>query len=93
MVGTSAETPPSKIAKAVLSALGDTKGIDPCIGLDNELRTWKEAQASSEAKEWKKGYLDELKSLKEMGIYKLVPQSSVPAGAKIRKGHLVFLQK
>ena len=67
------ETPPSNIAEAVLSALGDTKGIDPHIGLDDEPRTWKEAQASSEAKEWKKGYLDELKSLKEMGVYKLVP--------------------
>ena len=87
------ETPPSNIAEAILSALGNTKGIDPHIGLDDELRTWKEAQASSEAKEWKKGYLDELKSLKEMGVYKLVPQSSIPVGAKIQKGHPVFLWK
>ena len=87
------ETPSSNITEAVLSALGDTEGIDPCIGLDDEPRTWKEAQASSEAKEWKKGYLDELKSLKDMGVYKLVPQSSVPAGAKIRKGCPVFTRK
>jgi len=88
------ETHPSNIAEAVLSALGDTEGIDPCtIGLDDEPRTWKEAQASPEAKEWTKGYLDELKSLKEMGIYKLVPHSSIPAGAKIRKGRPVFTWK
>jgi len=88
------EAHPSNIAEAVLSALGDTEGIDPrTIGLDDEPRTWKEAQASLEAKEWTKGYLDELKSLKEMGIYKLVPRSSVPAGAKIRKGRPVFTRK
>jgi len=87
------ETPPSDITEAVLSALGDTEGIDPRIGLDDEPRTWKEAQASPEAKEWRNGYLDELKSLKDMGVYKLVPRSSVPAGAKIRKGRPVFTRK
>ena len=87
------ETPPSNITEAVLSALGNTEEINPHIGLDNEPRTWKEAQASSEAKEWKNGYLDELKLLKDMGIYKLVPRSSVPAGAKIRKGRPVFTRK
>jgi hypothetical protein len=78
---------------AVLSALGDDD-LDPrTMGYDNEPKTWKEAQASTEAVEWKKGYLDELKSLKEMGVYKLVPRSSVPAGTKIRKGRPVFTRK
>jgi hypothetical protein len=88
------ENHPSNIAEAVLSALGDTEGIDPRnMGLDDEPRNWKEAQASPEAKEWTKGYLDELKSLKDMGVYKLVPRSSVPAGAKIRKGRPIFVRK
>ena len=87
------ETPPSDITEAILSVLGDTKGINPHIGLNDEPRTWKEAQASPEVKEWKNGYLDELKSLKDMGIYKLVPRSSVPAGTKIQKGCPVFTQK
>ena len=78
------EAHPSNIAEAVLSALGDAERMDPhTIGLDDEPRTWKEAQESPEAEEWRKGYLDELKSLKEMGVYKLVPRSSVPVGAKI----------
>ena len=69
---------------AISSALDDTDGIDPHnMGFDDEPRTWKEAQALSEVKEWTKGYLDELRSLKEMGVYKLVPHSSVPTGAKI----------
>jgi hypothetical protein len=74
----------TNLADAVLSALGNTNGIDSRnMGFDDEPRTWKEAQTLSEAKEWMKGYLDELKSLKVMGVYKLVPRSSVPAGAKI----------
>ena len=88
------ETHHTNVADAISSALDDTDRIDPRnMGFDDEPRTWKEAQASSEAKEWTKGYLDELKSLKEMGVYKLVPRSSVPAGAKIRKGCPVFTRK
>ena len=78
------ETHHTHVANAISSALDDTNGIDPCnIGFDDEPRTWKEAQALSEPKEWTKGYLDKLRLLKEMGIYKLVPCSSVPTGTKI----------
>jgi hypothetical protein len=39
---------------------------------------------------WRLGYMDELNSLKEMGVYTLVPQSEVPHGDKIQKGHPIF---
>jgi len=84
------ETHHTNPTDAILSTLGDTDNIDPRMGVDDEPRTWKEAQASPEVEEWTKGYLDELKSLKDMGIYKLVPRSSVPAGTKIRKGRPIF---
>jgi len=88
------ETHHTNVADAISSALDDTDRIDPRnMGFDDKPRTWKEAQASSEVKEWTKGYLDKLKSLKEMGIYKLVPCSSVPAGAKIRKECPIFTRK
>jgi hypothetical protein len=78
------ETHHTNLTDTVLAALGDVDNIDPrTMGYDDEPKTWKEAQASSEAEEWRKGYMDELKSLKDMGVYKLVPRSSVPAGTKI----------
>ncbi|KAK0468820.1 hypothetical protein IW261DRAFT_1573432 [Armillaria novae-zelandiae] len=53
------------------------------IQLEDEPNSWEEAQASADAQHWLKGYQDELKSLKEMGIYKLVPRSAVPQDHKI----------
>jgi hypothetical protein len=87
------ETHHTNPTDAILSTLGDTDNIDPRMGVDDEPRTWKEAQASPEVEEWTKGYLDELKSLKDMGVYKLVPRSSVPTGTKIRKGRPIFSRK
>lgn len=88
------ENHPPDITEDAFSALGNTEGIDPCnMGLDDEPRNWKEVQASPEAKEWMKGYIDKLKSLKDMGIYKLIPRSSVPARAKIWKGQPIFTWK
>lgn len=46
--------------------------------------------ASPYSKEWEAGYKEELKSLKEMGVYKLIPRDQVPAGQRIRKGRPVF---
>ena len=45
---------------------------------------------SANAKCWEEGYHDELKSLKDMGVYKLIPRTDVPQGHKVRKGMPVF---
>ena len=70
-----------------LSAISGMPQIDPLtLEFEDEPRNWKEAKASVDAKRWEEGYRDELKSLKEMGVYKLIPRSDVPQGHKIRKG-------
>ena len=65
--------------------------IDPStLEFEDEPKTWEEAKQSADAQRWEDGYRDELKSLKEMGVYKLVPQCEVPQGTKLRKGQPVF---
>ena len=65
--------------------------IDPStLEFEDEPKTWDEAKQSINAKHWEEGYRDELKSLKEMGVYKLVPRCNIPQGTKIQKGHPVF---
>ena len=74
-----------------LSAISEMPQIDPSsLEFDDEPRTWKEAKASADAKRWEEGYRDELKSLKDMGVYKLIPRTDVPQGQKVRKGMPVF---
>ena len=59
----------------------------------DEPNTWNEAKSSSYSEQWELGYRDELQSLKDMGVYKLIHRSQVPAGTKIRKGRPVFRLK
>ena len=55
--------------------------------------TFREAMNSPDAAKWTLGIQDELKSLKEMGVYQLVPRSDVPAGRKVLRGKWVLLLK
>ena len=74
-----------------LSAISEMTKIDPStLEFEDEPKTWDEAKQSVDAKRWEEGYRDELKSLKEMGVYKLVPRRDIPQGTKIRKGRPVF---
>jgi hypothetical protein len=48
--------------------------FDPeSLQFEDELRTWEEAKNTVDAEKWREGYQDELRSLKEMNIYKLIP--------------------
>jgi len=58
--------------------------------IDDEPQTWEDAKKSVDAKKWEEGYKEELRLLKEMGVYKVVPRSQVPPGTKIWKGQPVF---
>ena len=49
--------------------------------------------SSPDSAQWILGIHDELKSLQEMGVYKLVPCSDVPTGHKILRGKWVLLLK
>jgi hypothetical protein len=71
------------------SLASDIMGIDP-LTCNDEPQTWKEALRSGDASRWQAGFQEELDSLKEMGVYKLIPRSDVPAGCKVRKGRPVF---
>jgi len=55
--------------------------------------TFRKAMNSPDADKWILGIQDELKSLKEMGVYRLVPRSDVPTGQKILRGKWVLLLK
>ena len=58
--------------------------------IHDEPRTWVEAKQSGDAQQWEAAYRDELKSLRDMGVYKLVPRAAMPAGQKVRTWHPVF---
>ena len=74
-----------------LSAISEMIKIDPStLEFKDEPKTWDKAKQSANAKRWEEGYHDELKSLKEMGVYKLVPRCDIPQGTKIQKGRPVF---
>jgi hypothetical protein len=53
----------------------------------------KDALASPLAHEWLEAMHDELESIKEMGVYVLVPRSAVPKGRKVMRGKFVFRTK
>lgn len=75
----------------VHSAISKMTKIDlSTLKFEDEPRTWEEAQWSADAKCWEEGYWDQLKSLKQMGVYKLIPRCDVPQGSKICKGRPVF---
>ena len=58
----------------VLSAISKMSKIDPStLEFEDEPKTWEEACQSANAKHWEEGYRDELKSLKDMGVYELIP--------------------
>jgi hypothetical protein len=55
--------------------------------------TYSEAMASEHASDWTTALTEEFNALWELGIYKLVPQSTVPTGRKIMCGRPVFKLK
>ena len=70
--------------RSTLAAITDTLDFDPSSpDLNDEPQTWEEAQRSPYAEQWHTGYKEELTSLKDMGVYELVPKSQVPLGQKI----------
>ena len=55
--------------------------------------TFHEAMNSPDAAKWTLSIQDELKSLKEMGVYCLIPRSDIPTSRKILCGKWVLLLK
>jgi hypothetical protein len=55
--------------------------------------SYAEAMNSEHAVEWTKAMRAEFDSLQDLGIYKLIPCSTVPTGRKIMKGRPIFKLK
>jgi len=55
--------------------------------------TYTEAMASEHASEWTAALKEEFDSLRDLGVYQLVPRSSIPPGRKVMKGRPIFKLK
>ena len=65
--------------ETILAAVMEFTELDPSsLEAEDELRTWEEAKCSPDYLWWKVGYSEELKSLKNMQVYVLVPRCDVP---------------
>jgi hypothetical protein len=53
-------------------------------------QSMKEALAGEDADRWMESMKEELQSIKDHNVYRLVPCSSVPAGRKVLKGKFVY---
>jgi hypothetical protein len=71
----------------ILSAVPD--GITHDTSFDKPA-TYKAAMASPYTAQWRSALEEEFSSLQELGVYKLVPRSSVPAGQTVMWGKPVF---
>ena len=68
-------------AHNLLAMISEMTDFDPeSLQFEDEPKTWDEVKNSVDAACWEAGYKDELESLKDMGVYKLIPQSEVPQG-------------
>jgi hypothetical protein len=71
--------------------ISEVTDFDPeSLQFKDKPKTWDEVKDSADAACWEAGYKDELKSLKDMEVYKLIPRSEVPQGKCSQKGKPVF---
>jgi hypothetical protein len=71
---------------ATLSTLPNSTDVD----YETDPLTWEEARASKHGAAWRESFQEELASLKQMGVYELIPPSAVPSGHWIHRGKPVF---
>ena len=83
----------SNNSDAILSAITKCSALSTQHLTMNTPKSWEEAQKQPEAAEWKAAINEELKSLKDMEVYKHVQQSQLPHNAKIRKGLIILTNK
>lgn len=81
---------------SILSAISQFSNIDPRqFGTDSEPRDWEDSQRRppDEAAEWRAAFEEECKSLRDMGVYTLIPRSDVPHTHTVRKCKAVLKNK
>ena len=90
---TDAPAPDGSEAAASLAALA-AEGVLPVdVAYPGDPGSRAEADASPFAAEWHASLQEELKSIRDMGVYELVPRSAVPVGRKVLKGKPVYRLK
>ncbi|KAG6900215.1 hypothetical protein C0995_004047 [Termitomyces sp. Mi166 len=57
----------------LLAAVEDLSENSNALELTGEPRSWQEAKQSGDSKKWEMVYREELDSLKQMGVYQLIP--------------------
>jgi hypothetical protein len=75
-----------------LSKLPDV-AYDDSVPAPGDPKTYREAMNGPDAEQWTASMEEELASLKKYEVYKLVPQSAVPANRKVLRGQWVFCRK
>ena len=76
-----------------LSAIADCSALSAHQFAMDAPKNWEDAQTRPEAAEWKAAIDEELKSLRDMKVYKLTCRSDLPQGTKVRKGSILLLNK
>jgi hypothetical protein len=82
--------PRSPTATAMLEGLEGSQWANLSILLIDEPKSYRQAKVSPQWSDWKKALEDELKSLKENGIWDVIPE---PVGRKIVASRWVFKAK
>lgn len=78
-------------AHQLFALILEMNDIDPeSLQFEDDPCSWNEARNSVDGKWWEAGYWEELQSLKDMNIYKLIQHEEVPSGCHICKGHPGF---
>ncbi|PPQ85564.1 hypothetical protein CVT24_009820, partial [Panaeolus cyanescens] len=85
----------SLLTHATISGIRDSiEAFNSSIDDDeSDPKTWKEARESHDADKWIEGDAAEVKSLQDMGVFKWVPRTDVPAGYKLLRPKRVFKRK
>jgi hypothetical protein len=76
----------------ILSAISNGSLQPTSMETDDE-PTWAQAMASEEREYWIVGGCDEIKSLQDLKVFVLVPQTKLPHGHQTLKGKLVCKKK
>ena len=72
----------------------ETGSLEPACHADtDDDPSWREALASPEREYWIAGAREELRSLRDLQVFVLVPRSEIPRGKRVLKGKLVCKRK
>lgn len=72
LMPTPTEADPENNHDQILAAISQVGDIEP-LPINEKPKTWSEARNGPDTERWEEAYKEELKSLKDMGVYRLIP--------------------